>query len=116
MKLVKVEIREVFFITWKFGHQLLCAQKCLPIPKTACITPWNIYPVDKNLSKSTVETPVKVGSMSKVNSKGTRYLDWLLKYFFFNCDGVALEIYLDHKFQWPQDYLNCESLSYKVVT
>ena len=61
MKLVKVEIREVFFITWKFEHQLLCAQKCLPIPKTACIIPWNIYPVDKNLPKYTVETPVQGG-------------------------------------------------------
>ena len=24
-------------------------------------------------------------------------------------DGVVLEIYLDHKFQWPQEDLNCES-------
>ena len=22
-------------------------------------------------------------------------------------DGVVLEIYLDHKFQWPQEGLNC---------
>ena len=27
-----------------------------------------------------------------------------------NCDGVMLKIYLDHKFQWPQEVLNCESL------
>ena len=33
-----------------------------------------------------------------------------------NCDGVMLEIYLDHKFQWPQEGLNCESLAYDVVT
>ena len=33
-----------------------------------------------------------------------------------NCDGVVLEIYLDHKFQWTQEDLNCESLAYKVVT
>ena len=33
-----------------------------------------------------------------------------------NCDGVVLEIYLDHKFQWPQEDLNCESLVYEVVT
>ena len=32
------------------------------------------------------------------------------------CDGVVLEIYLDHKFQWPQEGLNCESLAYQVVT
>ena len=32
-----------------------------------------------------------------------------------NCDGALLEIYLDHKFQWPQEYLNCESLAYEVV-
>ena len=31
-------------------------------------------------------------------------------------DGVVLKIYLDHKFQWPQEGLNCESLAYKVVT
>ena len=33
-----------------------------------------------------------------------------------NCDGVVLEIYLDHKFQWPQEDLNCESLAYEVVS
>ena len=33
-----------------------------------------------------------------------------------NCDGVVLEIYLEHKFQWPQEGLNCESLAYEVVT
>ena len=33
-----------------------------------------------------------------------------------NCDGVVLEIYLDHKFQWPQEGLNCESVAYEVVT
>ena len=33
-----------------------------------------------------------------------------------NCDDVVLEIYLDHKFQWPQEGLNCESLAYEVVT
>ena len=25
-----------------------------------------------------------------------------------------IEIYLDHKFQWPQEGLNCESLGYEV--
>ena len=33
-----------------------------------------------------------------------------------NCDGVVLEIYLDHNFQWPQEGLNCKSLAYEVVT
>ena len=33
-----------------------------------------------------------------------------------NSDGVVLEIYLDYKFQWPQEGLNCNSLAYKVVT
>ena len=33
-----------------------------------------------------------------------------------NCDGIVLEIYLDHKFQWAQVGLNCESLAYEVVT
>ena len=33
-----------------------------------------------------------------------------------NCDGVMLEICLDHKFQWAQEGLNCESLEYEVVT
>ena len=32
------------------------------------------------------------------------------------CDGVVLEIYLDHKFQWPQEGWNWESLAYEVVT
>ena len=26
-----------------------------------------------------------------------------------NCDGVVLEIYVAHRFQWPQEGLNCES-------
>ena len=33
-----------------------------------------------------------------------------------NCDGVVLEMYLDHKFQWPQKGLNRESIEYDVVT
>ena len=33
-----------------------------------------------------------------------------------NCDGVVQKVYLDHKFQWRQEGLNCESLAYKVVT
>ena len=33
-----------------------------------------------------------------------------------DCDGVVLVIYLDHKFQWPQEGLDCESLAYEVVT
>ena len=33
-----------------------------------------------------------------------------------NRDGVVLEIYLDHIFQWPQEGLNCEPLTYEVVT
>ena len=32
------------------------------------------------------------------------------------CDGVVLEIYLDHKFEWPQEGLNSESLAYEAVT
>ena len=31
------------------------------------------------------------------------------------CDGVMLEIYLDHKFQGLQGVLNCESLVYEAV-
>ena len=33
-----------------------------------------------------------------------------------NCDGVVLEIYLDHKFQWPEEGLKCRSLAYEIVT
>ena len=33
-----------------------------------------------------------------------------------NCDGVVFKIYLDHKFQCPQEGLNCKSLAYEVVT
>ena len=33
-----------------------------------------------------------------------------------NCDGAVLEIYLDHKFQWPQEGLKCESLAHELVT
>ena len=32
------------------------------------------------------------------------------------CEGVLLEIYLDSKFQWPQEGLNCKYLAYEVVT
>ena len=30
-------------------------------------------------------------------------------------DSLTLEIYLDHKFQWSQEDLSCESLAYEVV-
>ena len=33
-----------------------------------------------------------------------------------NCNGVVLEIYLNHKFQWLQESLNSESLTHEVVT
>ena len=33
-----------------------------------------------------------------------------------DCDGVVLEIYLDNKFQWPKEGLNCKSLAYEVVS
>ena len=32
-----------------------------------------------------------------------------------NCNGVMFEIYLDPKFQGPQEVLNCESLVYEAV-
>ena len=32
-----------------------------------------------------------------------------------NSSGVVLEIYLDHKYQWPQEGLNCESVAYEEV-
>ena len=32
-----------------------------------------------------------------------------------NYDGVVLKIYLDHKFQWPQEDFNCKSFAYEVV-
>ena len=32
------------------------------------------------------------------------------------CNSVVLKIYLDHKFQWPQEGLNYKSLAYEVVT
>ena len=31
-------------------------------------------------------------------------------------DGVVLEAYLDHKFHWPQEGLNCEYLAHEIVT
>ena len=32
------------------------------------------------------------------------------------CNGVVLKNYLDHKFHWPQEDLNCKSLVHEVVT
>ena len=34
----------------------------------------------------------------------------------FQTAMCCAQIYLDHKFQWPQEGLNCESLAYEVVT
>ena len=42
----------------------------------------------------------------------SRRKKWIQKIY---CDGVVLEIYLDHKFEWPQEGLNYESLAYEVV-
>ena len=33
---------------------------------------------------------------------------------FLECDGAVLKIYLDKKFQWSQEGLNCKSLAYEV--
>ena len=45
-----------------------------------------------------------------------KYLMYFLTGINTICDGVVLKIYLDHKFHWPQENLNCESLAYEVVT
>ena len=34
----------------------------------------------------------------------------------WNCDGVMLEIFMDHKFQWPHEGLNSEILTCNPVT
>ena len=39
----------------------------------------------------------------------------LLKFNTKICDSVVLEIYLDKKFQWLQEGLNCESLVHELV-
>ena len=33
-----------------------------------------------------------------------------------SCDGAMHEIFLNHKFQWPQEGLNSEFIAYEVVT
>ena len=40
---------------------------------------------------------------------------WNLKFEIRICDDAVLEIYLDHKFQWPQEGFNFESLAREVV-
>ena len=49
-------------------------------------------------------------------SISTHEVEFIFEYIFRIYDGVVLEIYLDHKFQWPQECLNCESLAYGAVT
>ena len=39
-----------------------------------------------------------------------------LLFFIEILDGFVLKIYLNHKFQWPQEGLNFENLAYEVVT
>ena len=39
----------------------------------------------------------------------------VLMHLVFDCDGVVLEIYLDHKFQWQQEGLNCETIACEIV-
>ena len=56
-----------------------------------------------------------------VNSNNKHYQQVVVlnsnsKHKWVNCDGDVLEIYLDHKFQWPQQVLNCKHLAYDVVT
>ena len=42
--------------------------------------------------------------------------NYVYSYNTIHCNGVVLEIYLDHKFQWPQEGLNYEYFAYEVST
>ena len=48
----------------------------------------------------------------------TKSVHAMLRHFNFepslDCNGVVVEIYEDHKFQRPQEGLNCEYLAYEV--
>ena len=43
-------------------------------------------------------------------------LIWLDFYCWDTSTLSQVEIHMDHKFQWPQEFFNCESFAYKVVT
>ena len=57
-------------------------------------------------------------SIVHINACKTYYSSWVTSTSsqVSDCDGAVLETYLDHKFQLPQEGLNCESLAYEVVT
>ena len=48
--------------------------------------------------------------------KAIQQTEFVEQYKKLDNNGIVLEIYLDHKCQWPQEGLNCKSLAYTVVT
>ena len=54
--------------------------------------------------------------ISFMNIFWSSFLASFLLSFIPYCGGVVLQLYLDHKFHWPQEGLSCELLVYKVVT
>ena len=91
--------------SWKGGKtHLKCKQiwKIESAKQSRCSTLW-----EKTREKKVFQKVESLGNQI------SRYFNFEPS---FNSDSVVLEIYFDHKLQWPQERLNCKSLEYKVVT
>ena len=76
----------------------------------------DITSVRKKDSKSAKNNYRPISILSNISKSYERIMLKQMSEYFEICDGVVLEIYLEHKFQWPQEGLNCEFLAYEVVT
>ena len=55
------------------------------------------------------KSPDNSNTLNMFNNNTDTNFKTALKQF---CDGVMLDNYFDHKFQWPQEGLNCNSLGH----
>ena len=77
---------------------------------------FRIYPLSGNPTKFSHSNNSKLER--ELHGAQWIWQDLLLLQFFYFAGPIRSEynFYLVHKFQWPQEGLNCESLAYEVVT
>ena len=81
---------------------------------------WYIFPYANWIWSISEQISVFGRNKGKYRPGNTPYLEIFdtenhMKFEIRICDDAVLEIYLDHKFQWPQEGFNFESLAREVV-
>ena len=113
--LINCVCRPSYYQSSKYLHPAIGAYRNLALPDTKC----NAFFLCKTQSLSYLVAKFSINTCWHVQSWQYKIQISIFKIEIIhsissqvsNCDGVVLEIYSDHKFQWPQEGLNYESLA-----